>query len=352
MRIKTIGIPLILLLVAGGWVLCEPPAARSTPADPASPASPGAAAEALAVVDGTPITLEEVDAAAGGSLRELQAQLYDIRRGALESLIDTLLLERAAKAKGTTAEAYLAQEVGDKLKPPTDQDVQAFYEQQRARIRAPLDQVREKIVEYLTQKQRQEAVTALAARLRKKADIQIRLEPPRTELSLKDPAYTLGNHGAPLVVVEFSDYQCPYSQRVQDAVVEVMEAYKGKVYYEFYDYPLPFHKQAEKAHEAVRCAQLQGKGHPYSRKLFGNQQKLEVDSLKGYAKELGLDTQAFDECLDSGRFAGSVAQSIEQGKGVGVTGTPAFFINGIFLSGAQPVDAFKRVMDQELAGGS
>ena len=118
----------------------------------------------------------------------------------------------------------------------------------------------------------------------------------------------------------------------------------------FRHFPLEFHKKAPKAAEAALCANEQGKFWEFHDQLFKNQQKLEVDELKEHAKALGLDAAKFDECLDSGKIAAQVKEDTAAGKKVGVTGTPAFFINGVMLSGAQPIEEFKGVIDAELKG--
>jgi protein-disulfide isomerase len=104
-----------------------------------------------------------------------------------------------------------------------------------------------------------------------------------------------------------------------------------------------------KAHEAARCAGEQGKYTEYSTKVFDNQRNLDVEGLKQHAKDLGLDTAAFDSCLDTGKTAEVVKQSVRKGNGLGVSGTPAFFVNGIMISGAQPFESFQEVIDAELA---
>jgi protein-disulfide isomerase len=341
----------VILLAAMAWCGCERSVPQSVPVAPALPVSDVSLEEVVAVVDGNQITAGALDTTASGQLRKLQAQIYQVRRKALDDMIDTMLIEKAAKEQGMSPEAYLAEQVDAKIEQPTDEQIQAFYDQQKARIRAPLEQVKDRVVQYLTQNSKNEAKKVLTARLRKKADVKIVLEPPRVELSLEDPAYTLGEKDAPIVLVEFSDFQCPYSKRAQASLSQVLDEYKGKIRYAFFDFPLPFHKEAMKAHQAVRCAEEQEKGFPYSRKVFDNQKKLSVEDLKGYAAELDLDKKKFDACLDSARFTASVQHSIERGKSVGVTGTPAFFVNGIMISGAQPFEAFQTVVDQELANG-
>jgi protein-disulfide isomerase len=128
----------------------------------------------------------------------------------------------------------------------------------------------------------------------------------------------------------------------------LMKEYEGKVRLVFRHFPLEFHQQAPKAAEASMCAQEQGKFWEYHDKLFENQQQLADDALKSYAQQLGLDQAKFDECLASGKHAAQVKADTEAGKKLGVSGTPAFFINGVMLSGAQPAEEFKSIIDQEL----
>ncbi len=116
----------------------------------------------------------------------------------------------------------------------------------------------------------------------------------------------------------------------------------------FRDYPLGFHDRAQPAAEAAQCANEQGKFWEYHDKLFENQRALQDSNLKQYAVDLGLNAESFGECLDSGRFRDDVTQDMREGTSVGVRGTPAFFVNGRFLSGAQPFEAFAKIIDEEL----
>ncbi len=360
MQSKISGI-LLLLAVVLLWGGCErhvteipaptpalTPALTPAPAPVMTPGTGASAAEIVAYVDGVPISNGDLEKAAQGRLQKLQTQIYQVKRKALDDLIDEMMIQKASKEKGMSAQAFLAEEVDAKVEPPTDEQIQAFYDQQKARIRAPLDQVKEKIVEYLKVNSRKEKKKELTSLERKSADVKILLEPPRTQVSLDEAVYTIGDKDAEIVLVEFSDFQCPYSKRSQPAVQRVLNEYKDKVYYLFFDYPLPFHKEAQKAHEAVRCAAEQGKAVPYSKRLFEDQKKLAVEDLKAQAKEAGLEMKAFDACLDSGAFAAHVGRSVAKGKSAGVTGTPAFFINGIMISGAQPFESFQSVIEEEL----
>ena len=173
--------------------------------------------------------------------------------------------------------------------------------------------------------------------------------------------HALGSANAPVTIVEFSDFQCPYCGRFfQGTLPEIERDYikTGKVRYVFRDFPLEFHKQAPKASEAANCAGEQGKYWEMHDKLFANQTTLMVDKLKQYAAEIGLDSGPFDACLDSGKYAEEIKRDIEDGKKAGVSGTPSFFIGksqgkgkeitGKRIVGARPYESFKQVIDQLL----
>lgn len=160
-----------------------------------------------------------------------------------------------------------------------------------------------------------------------------------------------GSDNAPVTIIEFSDFQCPYCGKFyEETLPQITNTYieTGKVKFVFRDFPLGFHQYAQKASEAAECADEQEKFWEYHNILFENQDALTIDDLKQYASDLDLDTEQFNECLDSGKYEDEVNADIEDGSSYGVTGTPAFFINGQLLSGAQPFSAFQAVIEQEL----
>ncbi|MDH7488785.1 MAG: DsbA family protein [Anaerolineae bacterium] len=177
------------------------------------------------------------------------------------------------------------------------------------------------------------------------------IPPRRYEVSLDDDPVK-GSPDAPVTIVEFSEFQCPYcGYYSREVFPKIDEAYikTGKVKYVFRDFPLSFHSNAQKAAEAAGCAGQQGKFWEYHDVLFAHQDALDIPSLKQYAADLGLDTAQFDACLDSGTMAKEVAGDAADGQTYGVSGTPAFFVNGIRLNGAQPFEAFQELIEEELA---
>ena len=176
-------------------------------------------------------------------------------------------------------------------------------------------------------------------------------EPQRLEVSEDDDAVK-GDSNAPVTIIEFSDYQCPFCGKFwSETLPQITSEYidTGKVKLVYRDFPLGFHENAQKAAEAAECAGEQGKYYNMHDKLFSNQDALDVAGLKKYAGEIGLNTVQFNTCLDSGAMADEVKKDFEEGQKYGVTGTPAFFINGIYLSGAQPFSEFQKIIEEELS---
>lgn len=166
---------------------------------------------------------------------------------------------------------------------------------------------------------------------------------PSADIKVTDSDPVLGNPNAPVTIVAFEDFECPFCRRfAQQTMPQLIqnEVKNGKVKFVWKDFPLSIHSHAEKAHEAARCALEQGKFWEYHNLIFNNQNGLGVNNLKQYAQELNLDQQKFANCLDSGKYASLIQEKVNEGTNAGVTGTPSFFINGAILVGAQPYQAF------------
>jgi protein-disulfide isomerase len=226
--------------------------------------------------------------------------------------------------------------------------VTRLYLAVQARLNKPLEEVKPQILQQLKQAKLQQARENYLAQLRQQAKVAIYLSPPRVKVGY-DPARVKGNPNAPVTIVEFADFQCPFCGRIEPTLNELLNKYDGKVRLAYRDFPLsPIHPYAQKAAEASRCAGEQGKFGDYHDLLFANQAKLDNPSLLQYARSLKLDEKKFEDCLSSGQYAAAVAKDLEEGKQAGISGTPAFFINGIALSGAVPPQSFTALIDDEL----
>ena len=162
------------------------------------------------------------------------------------------------------------------------------------------------------------------------AGIPLQLSASSGQYTIDTRGYpVLGAEGAPVTIVTFSDFQCPYSLQAMPMLNQALVRYSGKVRVVFRNFPLPKHEEAQKAHEAAACAEEQGKFWVYHDRLFANQNAQDIQSLKKYASDLRLNVEQFKRCLDTGKFADKIQKEIEEAKQYGVTGTPSFFINGI-----------------------
>ncbi|MFA5128691.1 MAG: thioredoxin domain-containing protein [Patescibacteria group bacterium] len=169
------------------------------------------------------------------------------------------------------------------------------------------------------------------------------------------PAVTSDDHvkgsaNAKVTLIEYSDFECPYCANHKKTTDQIMENYGDKVRVVFRHYPLSFHANAQKAAEASECAAEQGKFWEMYDKIFAANEAgtMGVDKWKAEAKNLGLNTKKFNECLDSGKYASKIAAEEEEGLAAGVEGTPATFVNGELVSGAVPYEQFKQIIDSYL----
>ncbi len=303
--------------------------------------------QVVATIDGNPILASELEGTVKNQMQRIETQIYQIKKQGLEELINDKLIENAAKKKGQSVEEYLKEEVDSKVIEPSEDEVKSLYEARKGKDTLPFEKVKDQVIDFLKQSKKNRARQELLAKLKNETDIKILLEPPRISVNI-DNAPSIGPKDAKITLVEFSDYQCPFCKRARATIWQLVDDYKDKIRYVFQDFPLSFHQYAKKAHEAARCAGEQNKYFDYNKKLFDNQNNLTIDDLKKYARELKLDAEKFNKCLDSGKYAKTVEESMSAGLNAGVTGTPAFFINGIMISGAQPISAFKEIIEDEL----
>jgi protein-disulfide isomerase len=320
--------------------------ASSLVATSVSAASP----DAIAEVDGQIITNEEVADALGAPLRRLERQIYDLKRQKLDSLINQRLLAREAIRRGVTVLALLQQEVTAKVESVSDAEVEVVYNANKGRLRGTEAQLRDQIRDQLQNQKLAERRKAFVQSLRTQARVVVRLEePPPFQIAISaNGAPFRGPAEAPVTIVEFSDFHCPYCKQVLTTLTQILSRYGDKVKLVFRDFPLDGHPVARRAAEAARCAKDQDKFWEYHDLLFANAPKASPEQLKEFAKQVGLDVSSFERCLSSGTHAAAVQRDVDEGLRLGVTGTPGFFVNGRLLSGAQPLEQFVRAIEEEL----
>lgn len=303
----------------------------------------------LAVVGNHKITESEVDAKAKPQLMAIRNQIYEAKKQALDHLIDSYLVEQAAKKAGLSEAAYLKREVQDKVPQVTDKEVDAFYQQHSNQIHQPLAKIRAPLTNYLQRLKLQQAEQQLVADLRQQNQVKVMLEAPQVKVSTADSAGTLGPANAPVKMVEFADFQCPFCERSEGPIKEVLKKYGKRIHFVYMDFPLSIHHNALRAALAARCAADQGKFWQYHDALFADQSALDAKGLKATAARLGLKTKAFDQCLDAAKHLPQIQKSEREGAEIGVNGTPTFVINGVMMTGAQSAGQLEEAIDAQLA---
>jgi len=307
--------------------------------------------EKVAEIDGVTVTRAELDRNGGKPLSNLRQQLYNMERQKLEEFIGATLLTREAQSKGVSVSTLLEQEVNGKAARVSEAEIEAFYNQNKARIPVAMDKVHDQIRDYLREQRVEAGKNSFIKALRDKAKVTSYLKAPpvlRADVPITGSAVR-GSEKAKVTIVKFEDFQCPYCKTVQPTFNELLKRYDGKIRVVHKDLPLDaIHPQARPAAEAARCAGEQGKFWDYHDKLYTNGSKLTAEELKSAAKEVGLDTDGFEKCFASGKYKGAVQKDLLDGAQLGLNGTPAFFINGRELTGAQPLEAFAAIIDEEL----
>ena len=303
----------------------------------------------LAEVGSHKITQQEVDS-------KIKIQLYDARKEALDQMVDDYLIQQAAKKEKLSIADYVKREVDDKaVADVNDATAKKFYDENKDKIPAlknagSYDKIKDRLIAALRQRDAQQQHEQLLARLRKEGGAKILLEAPRINVNLGAAGHpTLGPKNAPVTVIEFADFQCPFCKRSEDAVMAIHQKYGDRIQLVFMDFPLSFHPHAMPAANAARCAEAQGKFWQYHDALFGDQSKLEPGDLKATAKKLGLDMTKFNACFDKSQYDQAIQKDLEEGHRLNVNGTPTFFIDGREIVGAQPTENFVSIIDQELA---
>ena len=315
----------------------------------------------LATVNGENITEDDVNNAAAADLenlelRRMQAEATynrdksDILERSLNELTENKLLAAEAVKRKVTPEELLHNEVETQVAPPTEDEIKQFFEDNRSRIppQVTFEQAEPQLREYMIGQRIQERREEFFTKLKKDYTVRSFFEPLRFDI-VTAGFPTRGPANAPVTIVEFSDFQCPFCGNLYPVIREIETKYKDTVRIVYRQFPLnSIHPFAQKAAEASLCAKDQNKFWEYHDSLFENQQALDVDALKTRAVNLQMDTAAFNTCLDSGKQAEVINKDILEGNKVGVTGTPALYINGRPYRQDTSFEALSKEIDAEL----
>lgn len=331
----------------------------------AAPAKAGGS-EVVAKIGDQAITRAELEQAAANDLDDLEQRRYQLLSGYLNRLVQERLWKAEADDRGTTVDQLRKVEVEDKVQAPTAEEVDGLLNQEQykraldSRLAGAADDAekqkrtqafRQQIEGRLMMDRREKRMQAFTEELRGKRPISIALKPPvtkRVDVAVGDSPVR-GSSSAPVTIVEYSDFQCPFCSREQAVLEQIRQRYGDKVRIVYKHFPLiSIHPNAQKAAEAAECANEKGKFWELHDVLYQNQSALELDKLPGYAQQVGLDPNDMKQCIDSGRMAARVKKDADSAAAAGVSSTPSFFVNGIKVRGAQPMEYFQGLIDAEL----
>ena len=304
--------------------------------------------EVVARIGGEEITLADLRSAEPEAHLQIDRERQDLYEAGLERLMGERLIAREADSRGISEEELVESEVDSKLTDPGDAEVDEFYQRNRARVQGTREQLDAPIRQFLRRQQAQERFDALIAGLEEKYEAESFLEPFRFEV-VSEGFPSKGPADAAVTIVEFSDFECPFCLRVVPTLDRILEDYGDDVRLVFRQFPLNnIHPNAQNAAEASLCAADQSRFWQYHDALFAAPGGLDRESLQQTASDLGLDVNEFASCLESRRHSAAVDADLNAGRLLGITGTPALFINGRFLSGAQPYEVISAIIDDEL----
>jgi protein-disulfide isomerase len=321
------------------------------------------ASKTLATVEGQAITEQQVLQAAAADLTRLDANkpqpqpAYDRARlavlwKALDSLIDDRLITLEAARQQITRQRLIEVEIESNVGTPSPQEVDAFYEANKAQIAVqmpgPKAQALPQVRQYMIDSSRNRYRKMLVDSLRRSYKVTTNLDPLRTEIvTAGHPSH--GPANAPVTIVEFADFECSFCGGLYPTLKQVEKNYPNKVRFVFRQFPLVnIHPRAQKAAEASLCANEQQRFWEFHDSLYTNQAQLEVAALKQRAVTLRLNTAAFNTCLDSGKHAETIRKDQDEARKAGVSSTPTMFINGRGLSGNQPYTTIRDIIEDEL----
>jgi protein-disulfide isomerase len=304
----------------------------------------------VAEVNGKTFTMADLEATVAPQLARIDQQRQQILEQGLDRLIEQKLMEAEAATRGIDVLALQQAEIQSKIGEVTDAQVSEWFQANQARVGGrPLEQIAPQIKQYLSQQRSVEVKDTFLKGLKSKYKTRVLMDVARVEVAEANSPAKGGPAGAPITIIEFSDFQCPFCGRVNPAITKAKDTYGDKVRIVFRQFPLNIHPQAPKAAEASLCANEQGKFWEMHDALFADQQKLAVEDLKAKAGTIGLDQAKFNTCLDTSAMAAKVAKDLEDGQKAGVSSTPSLFVNGRLIAGAVGFEDLAKVIDDELA---
>ena len=285
-------------------------------------------------------------------LYKKELEIFDIKFNRLNALVLEKLMKADPQYKGLSNDQYMNKFIASSVK-ITENDINDFVKKNKVPADRINPQIKERIRQIIELERKKTAVQSWIASKTKNGGVEVFFKkplPPSYDVEVGNSPF-FGGEKANVTIVEFSDFQCPFCAKSAEIVRSLKKKYGNKIKFVFKQFPLPFHSQAQKAAVASLCANEQSVSQFWKLHdvMFADQGKLSPENIKKSAKEIGLDSSKFDKCLDDNKYAAQVQKDIEQGKAIGVKGTPSFFINGMAFIETQNLEKFTEFIDQELA---
>jgi protein-disulfide isomerase len=307
----------------------------------------------IAASIGTDQILEK-DLVAGieSDLYDAEMKVYDIKFGKLQAMLFEKFMNQDPNKKGLTNDEFLNKFIAKNIK-VTEPEIEKFIKDRQI----PKDQlnpeIRERIKQFLEVEAKKIGVDKWIAEKTKKSPVEVYITKPQRpvfDVNVKDAPFK-GGASAKVTIVEYSDFQCPFCSKAAAIIGEIEKKYGNKVKVAFKNYPLPFHSQARIAAEAALCANEQNSKFFWKMHdaMFADQAKLDKDNLLASAKKIGIKEADFKSCLEATKHKAVIDADMAEGQKLGIKSTPTFFVNGKLISGAQPIEVFSEVIDEELA---
>ena len=305
----------------------------------------------VAKYDGKTLTASDAFKSIQSRVTELEEEIYRTKTQAINGIIEEQLLASESKKQSLSIAQLLEKETGGEVGDVSNEEVENFLTSKGLSLDDPRIR-KDDVKDYIKYSRKAAKKQSYVDKLKEQANVKVLIDAPKTPtFAVETEGYpTWGNANAPVTLVEFSDFQCPFCSKALPTLKQIKEAYgPDKVKIVFRDLPLPSHGRAKPAAMAAHCANDQGKFWEFHDRLFENQDALSDEDLKNHAEALELDTEAFASCMETNKHEALVEKSRRDAEAMGISATPSFLVNGHLIKGAQDFSRFKEKIDQALS---
>ena len=306
-----------------------------------------------ATFDGGTISLEETESAAALQLYELQKNQYQVQYQSLLNILKDKLIAKEAKSLGKSENEVMDAYLNEKYKEPTDEMLQYYY--QNSRIRKSFNEVKDDLKNELRERIMESLKYDYTQELMKKYNAKILLKEPKApsmKVDTEGQKYW-GNKDAKVVIIEFSDFECPYCKQMQPEVLKIKAKYEDKIKWVFMDFPLSFHRQAKHAHLAAICSGEQVDYFKVQQKLFSSSPDLSPQTVSKIVKASGVNMEKYNKCMSNpsgkpGEQLRKLESIIKYVVNLGIRSTPSILVNGQYYTGVRSFDSMQKIIEENL----